>query len=263
MSSLVQLLIKFINGYVLMDINKLHFEKLDSTRIYVKENFKNFDSDKITIVSAFEQTNGKARYNKKWASPKGNLYITTFFKIPISSKNNFSNIPQIAAMSVVKTLKSYGIDSNIKWPNDILVNGKKVSGLMGEMISLEKDEVAMMLSCGLNVNMSNEDIGEIDQAATSMKNEKLLNFDEREVLQTFIDIFVHDLKRFFEKGFLPFYDEINKSMLGKNKIVVFHNRDGKNQIKGKFLSFNKDGSITLLFDDEIKKTFFSGEMTLF
>lgn len=114
-----------------MDIIRYHFTKINSTRTYVKENYSSFDSDKLTLVTADEQEAGCARFGRTWISPPGNIYATAYYIIPPSCVD-YTNTPQVVTLSIVHVLQKEGIAARLKWPNDILVNNKKVGGVMGD-----------------------------------------------------------------------------------------------------------------------------------
>lgn len=124
-------------------------------------------------------------------------------------------------------------------------------------------EMGMILSIGLNVNMQPDDARTINQPATSLKIEEGRNFDVAKITQNLQNNLIEDLATLTRSGFSVFYDEIAALMIKKNERVYFHNSDGKRHWQGIFSAFNKDGSISIELDDGTKRTFHSGEMTLF
>ena len=246
-----------------MNIIHHHFPKINSTRTYVKEKYLSFDSSKITFVSADEQTIGQGRFNRTWLSPKGNIYLSAYYVIPACCYD-YVNTAQIASLSIIHVLKKEGITTaKIKWPNDILLNNKKVAGVMGETIVLPNDKMGMILSIGLNINMSLNDVCSINQIATSLKIEEKCDFNVKKITYDLLKILNKNLNILTNFGFSFFYEEISSLMAKKNENIYFHNTTGKKHIKGIFKSFNKDGSITIYQDDEKLRTFHSGELTLF
>src|SRR3989339_1701180 len=108
-------------------INYIHFQSIDSTNTWAKNHASTLDPQKITCITAHEQTAGRGRFQKKWISPKGeNLYCTFFFTVPIGS-SFIPNLGQILSISACKLFTHLGFPAQIKWPNDLLISGKKIA----------------------------------------------------------------------------------------------------------------------------------------
>lgn len=124
-----------------------------------------------TVVVAEEQTRGKGRLGKTWFSPRGK---NVMFSVLLNPRVNFVQLPQLtilAAVAVAAAIKSVtGLKAGIKWPNDLLVDGKKVCGILSEM-SAEMDRINyLVIGVGLNVNVNEEDFPpDIKDVATSLK----------------------------------------------------------------------------------------------
>ena len=89
-------------------------------------------------------------------------------------------------MSIVHVLQKEGFAARLKWPNDILVNNKKVGGVMGDITTLSNGEMGMILSIGLNVNIQPDDARTINQPTTSLKIEEGHNFDVAKITKILI-----------------------------------------------------------------------------
>ncbi len=111
-----------------------------------------------TVVIAETQTGGKGRLGRTWISPKGNLYISVVLR-PEVPPHKAPLITLMAAVAVTSTIRQqFQVQAGIKWPNDILISGKKAAGLLTEMRA-EPDRVKhVVLGIGINVNM---DIAEL------------------------------------------------------------------------------------------------------
>lgn len=128
------------------------FGEIDSTNIKGME-LGERGSPEGTILLAETQTTGKGRLGRKWISPRGNIYLSVILRPDIQP----SRIPLITLMAGVASAsalrKTINIDAYIKWPNDIILNGKKVGGILTEMNS-EMDRINyIVLGIGINVNM--------------------------------------------------------------------------------------------------------------
>ncbi len=106
-----------------------------------------------TVVIAETQTGGKGRLGRKWFSPKGNLYLSVILR-PVIATYKAPLITLTGAVAVASAIrKQCGLDARIKWPNDIIISGKKACGLLTEM-SAEQDRIRyIVLGIGIDVNM--------------------------------------------------------------------------------------------------------------
>lgn len=129
-------------------MNIIHLATITSTNDYAKKNYKKLKHG--TVIIADEQTTGRGRRNNKWFSPKGKgLYFSILFK-KISCNAQLLNI--IPAYAVLETLyKLYGIKAHIKWPNDILIKGKKIGGILVELKYIGKKLIYAVIGIGLNL----------------------------------------------------------------------------------------------------------------
>lgn len=187
-------------------IKKIHFislDTVDSTNEWIKRNFSSFPENEITCVTALEQTGGKGRFAKKWISPKEeNLYASLYFTV----ENDFpylQNMGQVLAISCAKILHALSVPAKIKWPNDILVHQKKISGILVETLPF-KEKKGVIVGIGLNVNMTKETLDSISPPATSLKEETKKTWDVHKVLLLLLEIFVQDLQELRENGFADF-----------------------------------------------------------
>lgn len=237
-----------------MEINCLHFDSLGSTNQWSKENYKDFDPKTLTIVMADHQTAGRGRNSRTWLSPeKLNIYATFTFFIE-KGRNDLFNITQVAALSVVKTLEGLGFHPQLKWPNDIQLNKKKISGVLCEVISEENRQI-VMVGIGLNINMPAEMLAEVNQPATSLLNESGKEFQVPQVMASLQTHFVQDLELFLQEGFRQFLAEYRKKILHKkgDNLVI-------NSQKGTFQAVDNDGALVLLLQNCREQKFYAGEI---
>ena len=96
------------------------------------------------VVLADAQTQGRGRYQREWTSPKGNLYMTLAWHLSEETPLNF--LPLIFGLVLVRVMENMGIEAVLKWPNDVLIQGAKVGGIL-----MEKHEDLMLCGIGLNV----------------------------------------------------------------------------------------------------------------
>jgi len=168
--------------------NILHFDDIDSTNIKAKE-LAQKNTENGSIIIAEKQTLGNGRFNRKWVSPSGGLWFSLILR-PTIPPTEAPKITQIAAASIYKTLSDLNIMSTIKWPNDILLNDKKLCGTLAEM-KCDMDSVHyLVLGIGMNINIDESDFDEdIRSIATSLKIEFNKEFERREILSKFLNHF--------------------------------------------------------------------------
>jgi BirA family biotin operon repressor/biotin-[acetyl-CoA-carboxylase] ligase len=157
------------------------------------------------VVLAETQTAGRGRMGRRWESPAGvNVYCSILLKPQIPPRQ----APQLTFLSAVATAEAlkelYGIDARVKWPNDILVGGRKIAGLLNEL-SAETEQIhALVLGIGINVNMTADQFpDELRYPATSVKIET----DELHLRLPLVRLLIQRIDflyaEFLEDGFAP------------------------------------------------------------
>ena len=241
-----------------MEITEIHFDTIDSTSTFAKKNFASFDPGKITVVSADVQTAGYGRHQRKWICPKGvNLYVTFCLRLPLHVKD-IGSLAMVAAYSVAEILIEAGMNPQIKWPNDVQISGKKVSGALVETL-VEVESMQIFVGIGLNVNMAKVDLARVDQPATSLKEETGREWNRRDLSKKLVAQFAHDLELFKRKGFVPFHQKVEAMLSNKGKKVRCF--DGKKSWEGVLHSLGKDGRLILLLDSGELQPLLSGDLS--
>jgi len=141
-----------------------------------------------TVIIADEQKNGRGRFGRNWISPPGvNLYFTVILK-PTLFPENISIVTLAAAVAVASSVREYtGIEAEIKWPNDILIHGRKIGGILVEMKSMGERIDLLNIGIGLNVNMQLDTIPEdIRPFTTSLKTESKTDIDRCSLLNVIL-----------------------------------------------------------------------------
>lgn len=240
------------------EISRIHFSSIDSTNSWAKANIHLLDLNKITLVSADEQTAGRGRMKRQWLStPKQNITASFCFFLPEETKNLF-NLAQVMSLSISKTLERFGFQCKLKWPNDILISDKKIAGILTEIVTWEEN-ICAIIGVGININMSVEAINSIDQPATSLFAEKGKKLDLEEVTKSLSIQFARDLEIFLEDGFAPFLVDYSACLVHISKQPLrFH--ENNVLLEGTFHSLNEDGSLNMLLPSGKIKRFYSGEL---
>lgn len=200
-----------------------------------------------TIVVVEQQTGGRGRLGRQWASPKGGIWFSTILK-PRIALSAASRLTLTFGLSVAKTLRQYGFDAKIKWPNDVLVNGKKVSGILTE-VDAEIDTVEfVVIGIGINANMSLKDIPEdLRENSTTLRDEGGKSIDRVEFLQKLLFEMEQEYIRFSTRPFSEIMEEIItlSDTIGREVTVSMPNRIAEGTVVG----ISKTGALLLKRND--------------
>jgi BirA family biotin operon repressor/biotin-[acetyl-CoA-carboxylase] ligase len=239
--------------------NIFHFDNIDSTNIKAKELAQN-NIENGSIIIAEKQTLGNGRFNRKWVSPAGGLWFSLILR-PTIAPTEAPKITQIAAASIYKTLSDLNIMATIKWPNDILLNDKKLCGILAEM-KCDMDSVHyLVLGIGMNINIDESDFDEsIKPIATSLKIEFNKQFERSKILANFLNHFEILYNKFVTNLDLSETISICKShsnIFGKQaKLITYNSEEIVTCI-----SLSDTGNLIVKDSLGIEKTIFSGEIS--
>lgn len=162
------------------DFTIYNFTSLESTN----DTAKNY-TDNFSVIVAGEQTKGKGRRGKTWISPKGGLYFSVVITDP--DLLNLGIYSLTAALSLCEALPAEA-NAKIKWPNDILIGGKKVSGILLETAT---DPSRLIIGIGINISSFPKE-SLLSYAATSLKNENI-TITKDELLASLLDRLANNL----------------------------------------------------------------------
>ncbi len=237
----------------------LYLDEIDSTNTYAKKNIDNL-ADKI-VISANVQTKGHGRFQRSWVDlGRENIYMTFVLKPSDKVENVYANLTQYLSVCLCKQFERFNLYPQIKWPNDILVNGKKVCGILAETVIKGENLKGIALGIGINLNASIEDLNRIDCPVTSLNIELGKSVDKKEFMQNLIEDFFVNYEDFLKKGFLLIKEDYEKnSILTRKenlKIAVF------NKIKnGIFEGFDNNGNLLLQNAESVIEKINMGEIT--
>ncbi|HBY56514.1 MAG TPA: biotin--[acetyl-CoA-carboxylase] ligase [Candidatus Atribacteria bacterium] len=175
-----------------------YFPELESTNIIAKEKVLHRSEviDEGTIIITEKQSAGKGRLGRKWFSPAGGIWLSIIL-FPQLPPSYIPRITLMTAVAIVKAIKiRTQIKSQIKWPNDILIQGEKVCGILTEM-SAELDIINwIVVGVGINVNIDNQEFPEDIREKTTSLKEVL----DREVPRVrLVQVFLQEFERYYEK----------------------------------------------------------------
>lgn len=238
----------------------LYFDTIDSTNTKAQELAeKGYPSG--TLVVADKQESGKGRRGRSWVSPSGTGIFMTLMIKPDINPNNASMLTLVAALAVAKAITSVtGEEALIKWPNDIVVNGKKVCGILTEM-NAQFDYINHIV-VGIGINVHNESFPEeISQMASSLMIEAGgKRFHRAQIIAETMSYFEQYYDTFLKtqdlSALVSEYDEL---LVNRNKSVRV--LDPKEPFDGKAMGITPKGE--LIVDTwESRKLVSSGEVSV-
>ncbi len=233
-------------------------EEVDSTNTYAKQNI-----DKLadgTVIHARRQTSGRGRLNRTWIDlGEGNLFMTIVLKPSETFIESYSNITQYFSVTLSKVLERYGVKPQIKWPNDVLINGKKIAGILSETIVQGQKLKGIVVGIGVNLNSTQKQLDEIqNKVAASLNIELNKNIDVTEFRSQLTEEFFNNYKKFLDNGFEYIKEDYIKRncFLGKSiSVMVFDKTE-----HGIADAINDKGELILLKQNNKKSVLTIGDI---
>ncbi len=210
-----------------------------------------------TVVVAEHQKKGKGRQGRHWASPKGGVYLSCILKPEIEPRE-VAKITLVAAVAVCVSIReTAGVEAMIKWPNDIIVNKKKVCGILTEM-KAEQDKVDfVILGIGVNVDTS---VRHLPKGATSLAKESGRRAAKVDLTRRILENLEEYLALFGKDGFNKIRNEWRDYSATLGRQVKVHCHDEK--IEGEALDVDRDGALVVRLDSGIQRRILSGDVVI-
>lgn len=240
-----------------MDIIRHHFSTIGSTNTWAKQHAHEFDPRAITLITADTQTAGRGRFNRQWVSPPNENIYATYCIFLERHRSDIGNLPQVAAITIAEILTTLNFYPRLKWPNDVILNDKKVAGILSESTPLS-DQLCLIIGIGLNINMPPATLQAIDRPATSLLAETNKSYDIAHTLNLLTNQLASNLALFLNKGFTPFLNSYRTLLYIPPHPIQFH--DNRSIHTGNIHSINNDGSLNLLLPNNTLQTFHAGEI---
>ena len=237
---------------------KLHFDSLNSTNETLGQLSKKIELQNGFYITADYQKSGKCQNNDKWDSnPKENLLISIFLNLDLNIENSFM-LNQLASLAVLDTLRQFLEQKiEIKWPNDVFVDNKKISGILINNIVKDGLINSSVIGIGINVNQTNFNNKYI---ATSMKLLNRKDFELNEIEKMLMKNIKKQSMILLDKKISLLSSRYNNHLYGKNLYSLFV--INKKRIYAKVIEVNQNGKIKLMFGDSEVNEFFQDEVKL-
>lgn len=224
-------------------MNYLYLEEIDSTNKYAKEWVN--DIKDMTVVYTYKQTSGRGRLQRKWNyAGEDNIYASIVLKPSNEMKGVYSNLTQLLCVVLAEVIEEYGVEPKIKWPNDIRVRGKKISGILAEASTTQDGLLqGIVLGFGVNLNTKEDFLSKIGQPATSLNIETGKFIDKEIFLKKVIDKFCLYYNKFIEEGFLLIREDYKRRAEFLNNDVSVRVFD--KTYEGKAVDITENGALKL------------------
>ncbi len=258
---LVQEIRDGLHTAVLGQRNIHRYVSTDSTNTRAKELAVAGAAEGVLVI-AEEQTQGRGRLGRPWFSPGGENICASLIMRPSLPPEVASRIVILTAVAAAEALiAATGLTATVKWPNDILVGGRKIGGLLLEM-AVEMDAIDyMIIGLGINVNSAAEMFPEELRAkTTSVLMETGKPFSRVLLLCRFLEFLEHGYNVFRESGFEPIIIRWKAltDMLGKQVSI----RTINGSYKGLIVDMDQDGFLIVKDDQGSERRLFSGDITI-
>ncbi len=238
--------------------NLFCLDTVDSTNDYIKKLAED-GAPHGTLAVADYQSGGKGRRGRSWVTPHGTAIAMSILVRPTLAPEKASMMTLVAGMAVARSVKEVtGLDVKIKWPNDVVIDGKKISGTLTEM-SMELGAIHyIVIGTGINANVT-EFPDEIKDTATSLILEKGEKVDRAAIICAYMEAFEDFYDRFMEYGDMTLLREDYQELLVNQDKAVRVLEPGHEYTgiargideMGQLLVEKEDGSVVKVYAGEV------------
>lgn len=214
-----------------------------------------------TTVIAEEQTRGRGRLGRQWVSPpEKNVYLSVILRPPIPARL----APQlgiVAGVGLVEAIRNWVPEAALKWPNDVLIAGRKVAGILVEMVAKGDDVDFAVVGIGVNGNMRIEEFPpELRDTAGSLAIALGRDVDRTELALAVLQHLEAEYETYLQHGFAPVRIRwLDRAAIVGKEIAVRH---GNDEVRGVALGISDDGTLELRRADGQLVEILSGDVFL-
>lgn len=232
----------------------IYFESIDSTNTYLKKKYEHYQD--FQIISAAHQTEGRGRLGNTWLDDKKSALFSILLKRDMDP-SFCAQLPLVASVAVHKALSTKIKNLSIKWPNDIMVENKKLAGILTESIINDGKVLAVIVGFGINIEKM-EISNPLEQQATSIWNETKTNYSVSSIIKEVAEKFDDELKDINNgsKNYISYYKN-HLSILGKSITFIQNDITYKAMVK----DISSEGNL-LVETPHKKMSLSSGEVHL-
>jgi BirA family biotin operon repressor/biotin-[acetyl-CoA-carboxylase] ligase len=238
-----------------------HFTKVSSTNDVARELAIN-GAKEGTVVIAETQSRGRGRLSRIWVSPRGGIWFSVILRPKINPKDAHK-ITFMIALAVTKTImRLFKLETKIKWPNDVLVNNKKVCGILTELSSTSGDSVDFVVAgVGVNANVNVKSFSEDFREFATSLNEQMKKEISRE---TFLQVLLEEIECYYKtltrNSFNKILEEWKSLTITLNAYVEATSFNRK--VEGRAIDVDLDGALLIELNDGSITKIVSGDVHL-
>nr|MBQ0091481.1 biotin--[acetyl-CoA-carboxylase] ligase [Candidatus Enterousia merdequi] len=208
-----------------LDAYKLiSFDKIVSTQDYAHDLIAKNEAVNKTVITALAQSSGRGRYKRNWVSHHGNLYASFIYKIG----ERDPKLSYAVAVAIAETMIHFGIKPQIKWPNDILIDGKKISGVL-----IEYANSFVIVGIGINIGTC--------PTVKEYKTTKMQDYVKVSVNDV-LSVLIKKIDKWRNADFVIVRERWMDMAAALNKIIKFRGKDAE------LIGLNEDGALVLRCD---------------
>jgi len=200
----------------------LSFDKIPSTQDYAHDLIANHTACNKTVVTALAQSAGRGRYRRNWVSHHGNLYASFIYKI----NERDPKLSYAIAVAVAETLITFGINPQIKWPNDVLIDGKKISGIL-----IEYAQSFVIIGIGINIKTC--------PRVNEYKTTKIENYVKDIDIKDVLNVLMKKMDKWRGADFVSVRERWMNLAIALNKIIQYHGKPAE------LIGLNENGALVL------------------
>ncbi|WP_347275195.1 biotin--[acetyl-CoA-carboxylase] ligase [Candidatus Kuenenia sp.] len=212
------------------------------------------------VLAALEQTAGHGRSNHHWLSQPGEDLTFSFLLYTRHDLSGLASLSMAISLGIASALDTFGFTTQTKWPNDLLVRGRKIGGILSEESSVKRPDghATIVVGVGVNVNMQEPQVSSMKKPATSLRIETGKKHLIKDVLGTILEMLPQRIDRWEAGGFPAIRDEwLARCCFVGEHITV---GEGKEQRSGILTGFGEKGQIILRGDDGSLCDVWAGEV---
>ncbi|MGL6173480.1 MAG: biotin--[acetyl-CoA-carboxylase] ligase [Cellulosilyticaceae bacterium] len=239
---------------------ELEYHKtIDSTNIRAKEWAKEGAKEGSLVIAEY-QSAGKGRLGRTWLSPKGEGIWMSLILKPLLEISKIPQLTIVAGLCMSQAIENVtGLKVEIKWPNDIIINNKKIAGILTELSASSNNINSVVVGIGVNVN--NQEIDSTIPYATSLTLEGNKVYEKEEIIKEFLDLFEVNYEQYIKEKSIAFLlEEYRMRCVNLNKEVKIISN--KKEYIAYVQNINDEGSLEVRRLDGNIETIFTGEVSV-
>ncbi len=253
-------ILSFLEPLPKNQLNNLEIlDTIPSTNDYLMENRQAKLGNVVCLAE--KQTKAKGRRARNWVAPFAkNIYLSILWRFP-QEPSELSGLSLIVAMAVIEALRAYGITHplGIKWPNDVMADGKKLAGVLVEIAGESNDICSAVIGIGLNVNMSLQNARDITQPWIDVQSLTPKSVERNKLTGLLLNQLLKTLAQFEQQGFLPFMPQWQPLDLTLGKPLSL--QTATTELQGIGCGINAQGHLLIDINGE-QKHFSGGDVSL-